>query len=426
MKNKLSLSKLFDNKRFLQIFSVVVAVLLYFIVAMTTTEDRTITISGVPVSLDAQAANLTNLRLSAVEGQEYYVDIVVNGPLSVVGQLGADSPELATTARVSQIIEAGTYPLPVTSAYSGTLPFKIVSYSPRTIDVRFDRITSKSFDIIDLVNGLSTPPPYVFDKTFPTPSKVTVTGPVAEVEKIAKCEVEINLKEPLEGPYAPSLPIILRDAQGEVIDPLSRHLTLSETEVQLVISVLKETELPLTVKFLNPPRSFPLDALQDCMTMSNQSLRVQGPADVVDKLTEIKLGDINIKELRVDDNANVFQLELPAGVESSENISSVTVQFEDSGWDAARFNITDVEVVSPPADLNVTPLSTRLDNVEFVGNQNIIASMTTGDIVAEIDLSDRALTVGQYSYPVKISVPGKGLVWAVGDYSVVIQVTEKD
>lgn len=51
--------------------------------------------------------------------------------------------------------------------------------------------------------------------------------------------------------------------------------------------------------------------------------------------------------------------------------------------------------------------------------------ITAADVVASIDLMDTTVTTGQFSVPVKISVPNKGLVWAAGEYTVVIRASEK-
>jgi hypothetical protein len=45
------------------------------------------------------------------------------------------------------------------------------------------------------------------------------------------------------------------------------------------------------------------------------------------------------------------------------------------------------------------------------GERDTLEGMTADDVVAQVDLSEKELTPGQYKYPVKISVPTKGLVW---------------
>lgn len=426
-----AISRWFDNKQFVQIFAVVMAVCLWVVVAMTNNDTISKTIRNVPVDLDFQTANLQNLQLKVIGDPQFFVDVEVRGPRTEVGQLTADSPELATTLRVGQITEKGAYTLSVIPAYEdvGKLPYEIVSYSPETIQVKMDRIGSKTFKVDPVVNGVSTAPPYVFDQQYATPQRVLVTGPEEELEKISGARAVLELTQTLERTYADDVPVELVDVQGDAINLADKHLSLDVEEVQLVVSVLKETELPLEIGFLNVPRSFPLDSLREYMTMSNTSVRIAGPADVVDRLTEIVLGYVDITNLRLDDNTYHYPIELKEISDQiklrMDDVTSVTVEFDDANWDSAYFNVESIVPVNVPEGFEVTPASTTLQNVEFVGDASVLANMTSGDIVAELDLSEREITVGQTTYPVKISVPGRGLVWATGDHSVVIQVEEE-
>lgn len=428
MKKKITLSGLFNNKRFLLVFSIVTAVLLYLAIAMVENDTRTIPIYNVPVNLESQlqAANLTNLRLEAIEGVDYVVDVKVRGPRTIIGQLNENSPELATTARVNQITESGTYELDVVSDYAGKKDFEIVEYSPATIQVRFDRLVPRTFTIKTDVKGLSARPPFIYDQEYATPDTVTVTGPESDIGMIHSASVELELTEPLESTKSWTCDIILKDAQGEVIDPDQYYFTLSDTETTLFVSVLKETGLPLKIDYQNQPRGFPISELDSLMTTSVPYLTVAGDPKIIDRYTEIYLGAVDIKQLRPGNNFFTFPLELEEGLKASENITSVSVQFEDVDWETARFTVDDIQLVSPPANFEVELMTNRLENVEFVGNKDVLENLTADDIVVEAVLSDRELAPGQYNYPVKISAPGKGLVWAVGDYNAVILVKEKE
>ncbi|MBP0979251.1 MAG: hypothetical protein J6C55_01215, partial [Oscillospiraceae bacterium] len=68
----------------------------------------------------------------------------------------------------------------------------------------------------------------------------------------------------------------------------------------------------------------------------------------------------------------------------------------------------------------------KLNNIKLIGQEDIISNLISGDIVAEIEINESEISVGQLTVPVKISIPNKGVVWAVGDYSSVITITSKD
>ena len=55
----------------------------------------------------------------------------------------------------------------------------------------------------------------------------------------------------------------------------------------------------------------------------------------------------------------------------------------------------------------------------------MVSELTAGDIVAEVDVSDREVVTGQIKVPVQVYVPNKGTVWAVGNYSTLVTISEK-
>lgn len=431
MRKRFDLFELFENKRFLMVFAFLISMLLFIFVSMSGNENIDYTITNVPVNLDLQSANLTNLRLNIIEGDNNYVDVKINVPRTQLAQYSADSPELATTAQVSSITEPGVHTLSVMSAVANVedLPFTIVSYSPRTIQVRVDRLKSSTFDINPVVKGLSVAKGYVLDSETVSPSTVTVSGPESEISKISSVEVSLDLPEPLAQTYAPMLPIVLKDAEGKEIDPDTHHIKMDATEVQLALTVLKETGVPLEVGFQNIPRDFPTEKLKEAMTITPDYVRIAGREEVVDRLTEILLGYVDIKELRPGSNSFTFPLRLgdiSDEITSLENITNVSVMFDDFNWDTQTFNLSNLQLINQPSGYDVRLMSERLDNVTLVGDKDVLEALTADDIVAEVDLFDRELSTGQRSFPVKISVPGKGLVWALGSYTTVIQVEEKE
>lgn len=427
---KWTFAELFDNKKFLIVFSALASVILYIGVAMTNKDDIEKTIYNVPVKLDQQSTNLANLRLNIIEGNEYFVDVTVTGPRTVVGQLKPDSPELATTARLSEITERGEHTVPVVTAFTDTAApdFQIVEYSPRSVKVRVSRMRSTTFDIKPIVNGLSVAPGFVSEKEYTTQQTVTVTGPDEELAKVASAEVTLELTEPLEQTYARTLPIVLKDIQGEPIIPEQGHLTLDISEAELVVLVLKTTGLPLEVVFPALPKGFPEDQLRQVMTITPDFVNIAGPADVINRIREIPVAYIDIKELQPGNTSFNFPLgtsAISSQIQSLDNVTGVSVYFDDYNWETASFNIQNIELINIPGQYNVSLPFSRINGVQFVGDKDVLNSMTADDIVAEVDLSDRELLPGQYSYPVKISVPGKGLVWALGDQTATIQVMEK-
>ena len=63
-------------------------------------------------------------------------------------------------------------------------------------------------------------------------------------------------------------------------------------------------------------------------------------------------------------------------------------------------------------------ISKNIDSKEEIAQ---VASVSAGDFVVKVDLSDINLRSGKYEIPVSIYAPTKGFVWAVGEYSVTVR-----
>ncbi|MDY4191832.1 MAG: hypothetical protein SOX72_06415 [Oscillospiraceae bacterium] len=118
-------------------------------------------------------------------------------------------------------------------------------------------------------------------------------------------------------------------------------------------------------------------------------------------------------------------MELPDNFINVENVEQVSVEFDTSQMEEKVFNLAELRIVNQPVDFDVTVLTKRIGNVTVMGPSDILEGMTAGDLVAQVDLSDRELTEGQSSFPVSVYAPTKGLVWARGNYSAILVLKEK-
>lgn len=421
---KQSFRTLLDNDRYLQIFSVAVAFLCWIAVQMTQNTIRINEVKNVPVTVSMSAGMMADLGLNPIDADKNQVNVTLRGPITVIGQLKAD--DLQVMASISNISEPNTYDLPLLLANQSeieALGVEVESFDPPTVRVRFDRLVSKTLDIEPLVKGISTPPHYMSEQEKVTPSRVTITGPKADLDKIDRAVVQTELSEPLTKTHVSEEPIVLLDAQGDEIDLTSGLLVMDSTQAQLMVRVLQVKTLPLVVSFTNKPQGFPWDDLLLLMQMSAEEITLAGPPDMIANYQEIPLGTVDMKGLTIENSRFIFDIELPSTqFTNMDSLSSVLVDFDTEDWDTAEFTLDTFTLVNVPPEFDVSILTKSVGGVTLVGRKNIIDSLTAGDIVATIDLSDKPVTAGQYEYPMKITVPTKGMVWAVGNYSAIIQV----
>ncbi len=416
---------LFDNKQFLMAFSLVAAAICWLIVVMTQGTTTTVVIANVPVQVDSQSEVLLDLGLHPIETETQYVDVEVNGLSTVVGLLTPD--DLNVVPRLNGVTEPAVYDLSLMSGSQTPNPdYVIRSFSPSTVKLRFDRIERRSFNVEERINGLAIVGGYVENGTEITPDVVTIEGPATELERISRCEITTELAAPLDRTYVANCPIILYDENGEQIDPEALHLSMDTAEARVVIQVLKRAEIPLAYEYLTPPVGFPIRELGARASLSQDTVVIAGPEDIINGIQQINLGYVDVRDITPDRSSFQFEVPLPNPADQFirvDNVSSVALNFSLAGLDTARFTVTDLRVVNVPFGFVVQPLAYTIPDVVLVGHMDILQSLTTESIIAEIDFSERDVVSGSYTWPVKISVPGRGLVWAVGDYTVTVEVT---
>lgn len=419
-----------DSNRFLIVLSICVAALIWIVVAMTAGRaDFKQEFKDVPVDISLKTEEFIKLGLNPIEVSTDTVMAIVEGDrVAITGQTANTFEATVELPDNVEVGGPGTYSLAVVPAdtdYDRSL-YTSITYEPKTILVKFDKLVSKTFPIKANINGMSVAAGYIQGEQTISPTQVTIRGPQTEVEKIQSCVISMEMIDPLERTHDEDYPIQVLDVQGQEIDLEASHLTIDYTEARLVIEVKPETSIGLTVDFTNIPRGFPISELRYSMTAD--TIQVGVPADELGKKNDILLGLIDVRTINKDSYTYTFPVELPENYIDVDTIKSVTVKFFPSGWDETLFMASGIELLNVPDNYDVKILGGEtIYNIKFVGKREILEEMTSDDIIMEIDFSEREIVPGQTQVPVKISAPTKGMVWATGvNYSVVLQVTEKE
>jgi YbbR domain-containing protein len=416
-----------ENNKYLMIFSVCVAAVVWLVVLLTVGSDNfKSTFSSVPVNVEMKAPEFAALNLNAIEVANASVSATVSGDRVAISGMVAQELE-ATVVLPTDITEPGKYSLrlvPANADYDKSL-YKSIVYDPPAVMVSLDTLVNKTIPITPVVNGISFMPGYVQGNQVVTPAQVTLRGPKAVMDLIERCVIEAEMIDALDGPFVEDYPVKVLDSKGEELDLEANPVTINYDEARLVIEALKIARLRLRLLLTNVPKGFPEDQLR--YFMSNEFIEVEVPADTVAESTEIMVGYLDMRTIDKDNDAFTFPVELPDNYENRDTFNRITVRFNSATWEEAVFTASGIELLNVPDRYNVEIQGDVLYNITMVGRKDILDTMTAEDIVMEMDLSEIELTEGQHRRPVKISAPTKGLVWASGtDYSAIIEVTEKE
>lgn len=417
---KFHLDSLWQNNTFFKVISVVIACIIWIVVAMNMKTDIPREIKEVPVTMDNQTSFITRMGLTIIGDESLFVDVTIEGQRLVVGSIKPE--DIAVSVDLGSVNGAGNFSLPLVAENVSGKDFAISSISPSTVNLKFDRMVTKKFNVDVKMEGLVVPEEgYLMEEAVVSPTQVSVTGPDTDIAKIAKCVVSVDHEGSLTKTTAFTSDIVLLDKDGNKIE--TSGLTMDVKQAEVTVPILKTVDLPVKVEFLNAPTNLDLEELE--YAVSNETVTVAGPVDEIDKYSEIILGYIDFKALDLESNFT-FDVELPENFINVAHTETVTVTFDWTDMVAKGFTVTNLSLVNVPSDYDARLLTDRVTKVKIIGPAQVLETMTADDLVGQIDLSKRSVETGQFKTAVTISAPSKNLVWAVGDYTAVVVISEKD
>ena len=417
---KYTLKNLTGNKKLVAILSVLIAFVIWLsvVINQTPTIERTISL---PINFDTKNTALGDTNLSEISGaMEKTVSVRVQGPAYIVSNLDVD--DINVVPSLQSINSPGQYSVTLTARKVSGGEFTIVEVTPSIITAKFDYVIEKTFENVDIeaanitIDTSEDPELESGGLKFNNPGedKITITGPQAEVDKVARVAAVVSAKEAIKVTTSYDAEIVLYDANNNKLDK-SRY-TLSDTTVKVSRVVYKRKIVPVKATFSHAPAGFE-NAVK--YSLSVDSVEIKGDPAVIDKTTEIKLPAIDLRKLTKSDNKFEMPLELGGGITTTENLQSITVTFDLSKCREKNFTVSKLEVEGGNG-VTVT-LKNAITNVRICAPQTVLNSLSDADLVAKIDVSGKA--PGEYMISVEIVSRSGKVLWQIGTYeaSVIIK-----
>lgn len=419
---KIDFDKLFDNNILVRVSSLIIAIVVWFTIIITSNPDQKKTIDNISVTIPISDSTAGNMGLEVVTGGSQKVKVSLNGKRYKVGNLTAK--DIIVKADVSKIKSAGTYNLKLTASQKKSDDdYDFVSISPSTIKVRFDYVVSADYTVEAEAPNVTAKDNFIKENAYPSTEKITLKGAQSDIERVKRAVLISDKKVSISKTLIIDNPkLILLDKENKEVDQSA--ITYSPDNLQITVPILKQKIFNLTFGYKNIPDDFPIDELN--YTMSKSTLKVMAASEAIGNVKELNIGYIDLRTVDIGSKF-VLEIGLPSGFVNLENTKKVTVKFEKSGFSTKTFNIETFAIKNKPEDYDVSVATKILSNVKIVGKRSIVETLKAKEILASIDLkTDVQITqAGQINAPIKLSVPGKGLVWAVGEYSAVLNAVKK-
>ena len=290
VENKDNLRK---NDIFPKVFSVIVAVILWFYVidVQTTTEEKTI--FNIPVSIE----NFENADgLDIVSGKDYSIDVVVRGTKSDLNQV--DQKNIYASVNMLGIDAAGSYKLDVN--VSSPKNVFVVNQTVSQITVSVDKIINKSVPVV--VNAKYSIEEELFEKGDEILSieNVQISGPEKIIDSVNRAEARPVLGK-LESRVSAKVSLVLVDANGNDIS--NPYIKLNESDVTVTVPVYKIASKKIVANF------YDVNYVYDYSVVPSE-IRIKGEVTSVDNIDSVKTVPI----IETNPMLVVKSLEIPEGI----------------------------------------------------------------------------------------------------------------
>lgn len=378
------------------------------------------TFYNIPVVLTNESV-LEGRGLMIVSDHVPSVTLRLSGNRSDLNKL--NNGNITLVADLSKIYESGTQEL----SYSIILPGDVPSNSFETLNQNPSRITlniaEKGFKDVEVkvVYKGSVPKGFIADKDNPVLDypKITVTGPVKDIEKIACAEIEVDLTNQNED-ISRSYSYVLKDKNGKALDAKdTQWITTNVDSVNLILKIQRFKEIPLLVDVIYGGGA---NSKNTTIDIYPKTIQISGSEKLLGELDELVLDTIDLSKL-AEDTELTFPIKLPSGVTTitGETEAEVTIQF--NNLEVKELQVSYIQAWNVPEGMQVN-IITQVINVKVRGPFEQIEEMTAEDLTVRVDFSGAEL--GTATFKAAIRVHEKfDQVGVIDTYSVSVTLEEE-
>ena len=414
MKINFNLNKLFNNDKFVLLFSFCVSVLIWLAVVINVSPATTRVIKDVKVVIDNTVPSQFGLEVFGES--EFTVDVTVKGKKYLISPATLSADDIVVTAQTSSVDSAGkrTLQLKAESA-SGRTDYSIASVSMKTIEVYFD--IAKTIQMVIepnvIADGFSVVREgYTCGDINLSETSVTITGPSTEINRVEKVVAELVLTKPLSSNKSARAEVVPVDDSGKTN---FKYLTMSVDDVVLTIPVLQVKELDTVITFKNAPDNYVITPLEYTVSPVKDEFNIS--VDDYEKTSTFNIGTVDFKQLSPSNHVFTF-LKSDLGNAYADDSTEYTVNVKMTGISQEYFTIAEENfTLNNPEKINYK-VSGLNKAVVIVGAPKDLESLTEENITVEIDLSNTGIEKGQtVTVPAVVSVNSQSC-WVYGTYSV--------
>lgn len=405
------------NKVLSLLLAVTIALVLWVYVITVVSPNSEATFYNIPVVVQGEPM-LESYGLMNVTEDIPTVTLKLSGNRSDLNKV--NSSNITVVVDLSKVYEAGIANLRYTISYPGDVPAGALneeSRYPSTIAIEVERKIKKEVPVnIRYVGELSED--FIVDKEnkILDYNTVTISGPESVISQITQAIIDVDLTGKNVS-FSDNYRYSLCNEQGEPVD--AQKVDTNVAQVNLTLYIERVKELPLVLTVVNGG-----GATEETseIKIDPATVKVSGSDLVMENLTEINLGTIELGEL-LEDTETSFAIVLPEGVKFIDpDVETATVTIKFPNLQPRKLTVTaeSFRAQNLPEGMEVEFLTKTLE-LTIRGDKKLIGMVKPEDISVVVDFTDAQL--GSYTVKANIVLTGDySSIGAIGNYSVLVTV----
>ncbi len=301
----------------LKVISLVIAIVVWIIVANLDDYKTTKQISGIEIEfVNGNAITEKNKVYEVPEGTT--IDIVVKGRRSVVEEL--TSEDFKAVADLSKMSVTNAVTVEVSAISSYVAKDLTISYTNNAVTIAVENKIEKQLPITVRADAEVAEGYAIRNKTA-TPNLITVRGAESVVNMIEEVIVDVDVTGANHNLTANAQPVFL-DHSGEVIE--STKFEYDVDEVAVSVEILQTKKLSVRVKTAGEVKDGYAIASIDYQPTS---ILVVGEAEDLAKVDEVLIDDIDVTDCSKDLETSVVIADyLPSGIALADDNEEVMIK----------------------------------------------------------------------------------------------------
>lgn len=415
---KLSLDNLFSNDKFVLVFSIVVSIVIWVLIAINVSPETERVVQNVKVVVETKNSVPSQLGLKVFGETDFYVDVTVVGKKYLVSQSSLSADDISVSAVTEYVNTAGVHRLDLKATAKQDNDFEIVGMSKQSVEVYFDVEKTQEFsikpEIITEGDFALTEKGFKIGTPLLSVSTITVKGPATEISKIASVVARASVGSTLlSSTTLDSEFLILDENNKQSFQYLSADLT---GDISMRVPVYGVKRLPVDITFKNATSYYLSLPLKYTLTPDTDNFDVS--IEEYETTKSAIVGSVDFKDISVNNNTFSFPAENLTEIAYSGKVKSFSVKIDMTNMEQRTFTVPtkNIKIINNTTKAPVTLVSGLNSKVTIVGPSETIELLKASDIFADVDLKSEEIEQGVTAFEARVYTSNT-TCWAYGRYT---------